>query len=468
MRRAFVISCVLVGVCGAGLDSAAADTAAPDTAIPDTATTDTAAGPRVITSTRYIEAIAVTGDTAWVATRGGVEQYSISERRRIRLYTTLDGLISTHILQVAASTEGVIEARSQDHRCTLAGNLFLCVDAPRVTTPVPEVARMLEGARETARVPITGGWLVGTAGKGLWLDEQNHGLRAISPRSQVCSNHVMAMATFKGRLYLGSFDEGVCASAGDTSGAGSNAVSGQPAFETLDTPFRMVNDMIATPKGLYVASSSGLFVSTDGIHFTKVAFVTQRGVGGLAFDGRTLYATTPATLWRIRVKGGPKSRSYWKPGGSTAVQKVTLAGGMVWLASEDRGVIRFDPSRRGKNQKAFTVLDRAAGLPTSWIMDVAAGEDGILYAATFRDGLLRIDTSGKQAAQTIAGLPDSWLLHVSEHDGAIWIGTQAGAARIDGRRVSVVQHGLPHPCVHAVARFGGRTWLATEGGLYTM
>lgn len=453
MRQALVISCILATVCGAGLAPAAADEAA--------------AGPRVITSTRHVEAIAVAGDTAWVATRGGVEEYSIPERRRIRLYTTLDGLESTNILQVAASTEGatkgLIVARSQDHSCTLAGGAFQCVAAPRVTTPVPEVARMLHGARETARVPISGGrWLVGTAGKGVWLDEQPGGLQAISPRFQVCSNHVMAMAEFKGRLYLGSFDEGVCASIDGDSGGG------QPAFETLDTPFRMVNDMIATPKGLYVASSSGLFVSTDGASFTKVAFVTERGVGGLAFDGRTLYATTPATLWRIRVQGGPRSRSSWRPGGSTAVQKVTLGHGMVWLASEDRGVIRFDPSKQTRRQKAFTVLDRAAGLPTSWIMDVAAGEDGILYAATFRDGLLRMDTSGKQAAQTLAGLPDSWLLHVSEQGGTIWIGTQAGAARIDGSRVSVIRHGLPHPCVHAVARFGGRIWLATEGGLYTM
>jgi ligand-binding sensor domain-containing protein len=410
----------------------------------------------ILTHTRYVEDIAVDGGTAWVATRGGVEAYELLDGRRQRLYTTADGLAENHVRAVWALA-GHVEVRTGAHRCTLARTRFTCVAAPVLATPEPALAQRFQDARVTARAAILGGELVGTAGNGLWLRRDRAPAEPVllTPADQICSNHMMAMAEYRGQLYLGSFDEGVCV----TDGA---------RFRRLDTPFRMVNDMIATPHGLFVAATDGLYRSTDGARFERVAFVSARGVNGLAFDGTTLYATTPATLWRIPLVARDargrrlRPRQHWLPGGARAIQKVAVGAGAVWMASEDRGVIRFDGS-------AFEVLDRASGWPTSWVMDVAVADDRTLYVATFRHGLVAValDDAGlprPERARLVAGLPDSWLLRVHLHEGALWAGTQEGVARIHGHDVAMA-HGLPHPCVHAVAIHRGQVWLATEGGL---
>jgi ligand-binding sensor domain-containing protein len=415
----------------------------------------------ILTDTRHVEDIAVDVDTAWVATRGGLEVYGLLDGRRRRLYTTADGLAENHVHQVRALA-GRVEVRTRAHRCQLAGERLACVPAPELATPEPALAARFQDARVTARAGFAGGELIGTAA-GLWLRRApHHGPHQetsepelLTPAGQVCSNHVMAMAEFRGALYLGSFDEGVCV----TDGAG---------FRRLDTSFRMINDMLATPAALFVAASDGLYRSDDGVRFERVALVTARGVNGLAFDGTTLYATTPATLWRIplaaRDAQGRKLRfrQQWLPGGARAIQKVAVGAGAVWLSSEDRGVLRVAGGK-------VEILDRASGWPTSWVMDAAVAGDHTLYAATFRHGLVAVTLDGagrpqRESARLVPGLPDTWMLRVHLHQGALWVGTQQGAARIDDGRVVSIQ-GLPHPCVHAVAIHRGQAWLATEGGL---
>ncbi|HWN69283.1 MAG TPA: hypothetical protein VNM90_16700, partial [Haliangium sp.] len=410
----------------------------------------------ILTHTRYVEDIAVEGATAWVATRGGLEVYGLLDGRRQRLYTTADGLAEIHVRQVRALA-GRVQARTQSHRCQLDGERFACAPAPTLDTPEPALAPRFQDARVTARANFIGGELIGTAGSGLWLrrDPSSDEAILLTPEHQVCSNHMMAMAEFRGQLYLGSFDEGLCV----TDGA---------SFRRLDTPFRMVNDMLATSEGLFVAATSGLYQSIDGVRFDKVEFVSARGANGLAFDGATLYATTPATLWRIPLVGRdargrrPRPRQHWLPGGARAIQKVTVGAGAVWMSSEDRGVIRFTDTE-------VQILDRASGWPTSWVMDATVAADRTLYAATFRHGLVAVelDDAGlprPERARVVPGLPDTWLLRVHQHQDALWVGTQQGAARLHGSDVDLVR-GLPHPCVHAVAIYGGQVWLATEGGL---
>ena len=410
----------------------------------------------IFTHTRDVEDLAVDVGTAWVATRGGVEVYSLLDGRRRRLYTTADGLAEIHVHQVRALA-GQVWARTQSHRCELVGERFTCTAAPALATPEPTLTGRFQGARVTARAAFAGGELIGTAGSGLWLqrDRASENPVLLTPAGQVCSNHMMAMAEFRRQLYLGSFDQGLCV----TDGAG---------FRRLDTPFRMVNDMLATPEALFVAATGGLYRSLDGVRFEKIEFVSVRGVNGLASDGTTLYATTPATLWSIPLTERDASgrrrrpRQQWLPGGARAIQKVAVGAGAVWMSSEDRGVIRV----AGDDVQ---ILDRASGWPTSWVMDATVAGDRTLYAATFRHGLVAVDLdhAGRpqaERARVVPGLPDTWLLRVHQHQGALWVGTQQGAARIHGDSVALI-HGLPHPCVHAVAVYRGQAWLATEGGL---
>lgn len=391
----------------------------------------------VFTRTLYVEDLALDGDTVWVATRGGLEEYDLPSRRRRRLYTTLDGLSEIAVRRVAVDG-ATVHVRGDRSACTLVVNVLACEPGAPLEAEEPALAPRFHGLRVTRRV----GDLVGTAGGGLWIDGASP--TRISPEGQICSNHIMAMAEYRGRLWLGSFDEGLCS----FDGAG---------FHEHPTPFRMVNDLAATPKGLYVAASEGLFRTTDGAHFERVPFVDSRGVNDLHFDGRTLYATTPSALYRIRVRGGKKTRAFWMPGGSHAIQAVATSGDTVWLATEDRGAIRL----RGKDTQIF---DRAAGLPTSWALDVAVAPDGTAFVATLRHGLVAVSPDGRTTI--LDGLPDRWLLSVSTQPrGGLLVGTQGGAVEMDrAARVTGVPD-LPHPSVHALYRQGAVLWVATEGGL---
>jgi ligand-binding sensor domain-containing protein len=409
-----------------------------------------ARGAEVVTSTMEVEDVAVDGAAVWVATRGGVERY---ERTGLglgpglglglaRRYTTADGLAANHVLDVEASG-GTVRVRTRDARCELVGERFACAAAPPFAVPPPGVAERFAGARVTATVALGRERLVATAGAGLWLDGAS-GPRRLSPRGQICGNHVTAAVRFRGRTWLGTFDRGLCVREDDGT------------YRSVEGAFRMVNALAVTPRGLFVASGEGVFATRDGRRFERVALVEQAGANGLAFDGRSLWITTPGALWRLRVRGGPRDAVWWRPGGSAAVQRVAVAGGVVWLATEDRGAVRFAKDR-------FTVFDRAAGMPSSWALDVAVGRDGTAWVATLRHGLVAISPKGQP--RRVGGVGDAWLLHVSVHDDGVWVGTQGGAFRVadDGsvRRVD----GLPDGRVHVVARLADGLWLGTEGGL---
>lgn len=394
--------------------------------------------PAVFTSTLAIEALLAQGETLWVASRGGIEAYSLRTRQRTRLYTTADGLDRNFVRELAAP-DGLLKARTEHSLCTLSGTHFTCAPAAPLPPSAPRPARLFHGSRVTAQLRVAETEFIGTASAGLFTSDGT----PLSPSEQICSNHIMALAQFAGRTWLGSFDEGLCSFDGRR-------------FRAAVLPARMINALLVTPVGLYVAAATGLFHSADGERFTRVELVSERGVNGLSFDGQSLYVTTPAALFRLRITGKLKDRVFWRPAGTSALQAVVADGESLWLASEDRGLIRY----RGG---VFTALDRAAGLPTSWMVDVARVR-GTVFAATLRHGLLRLGGGG--AARPVGGLPDSWVLHLApaaDRDG-VWVGTQDGAAHVDGQGRVQRLRGLPHPCVHNFLDLGHTLWVATEGG----
>jgi ligand-binding sensor domain-containing protein len=392
----------------------------------------------VQTSTRDVEALAAADGTLWAATRGGLEEYDLATLARRRVYTTADGLTENAVRAVAVEG-GRVVARTARAACERRGPRFACAPAPPLPPRAPAAARVFRGARVTAELEVGGVPLVGTAGAGLWRAGAQP--RALTPDGQVCGNHGIALARFRGRTFLGTFDEGLCAFDG-------------ARFRAVPVPARMINALVATGDALYVATTRGLFVTRDGARFRRVHLADGRRVTDLALDGDVLWAVSPVTLWRVPLGAG-RPRGWFLPAGSRALQAVDVRGGAVWLASEDRGAIRF---REGR----FTIFDRAAGLPSSWSVDVAAADDGGAWVATLRHGLVRIAGDGRSSV--VAGLPDSWMLHVSRDASSLWVGTQGGAARVDADGAHALL-GLPHPSVHATLVDGGSLWVATEGGL---
>jgi ligand-binding sensor domain-containing protein len=376
----------------------------------------------------------------WASTTGGVETYDLRTGKRLRLITTDQGLPSNEVLAISFDHGGGPTARTRGHRC------FFGLDPDRPTcepAPMPELPLPVAGRHAGARITVTDGDLVGTAGAGLF----HRGVR-LTPAGQICTNHVDSMVQWRGQVWLGGFDRGLCRFDGQR-------------FHTVTVPFRMVNDLLVTRRGLLVAASEGLFHSADGVRFARVTGVVDRGFNGLALEGRDLaLATTPGGLFEIDLsRRGPRlAATRWRPGGARAVQAVaTGPRGERWLASEDHGALRVDLA-------APAIYDRASGLPASWLLDLALTEGGLLLAS-LRDGLVRVDLA-TGASQVVAGSSGLWLLSVTpDTAGLAWVGSQQGLWLYAGGVVLPVALPLPNPCVHAVLRVGEHLWIATEGGL---
>ena len=373
-------------------------------------------------NTAQVESIAVAGATLWAATGGGVEQYDLAGGRRLRVYP----IGPTH--RIWSNDQG-IHARTQDAECILENDSFRCAPAAPVPPAVPSVMPIFRGARETARLAVAGKTVVATAGKGIWSNDQ-----MLTPQGQICGNHVEALAEFRGKLWVGAFDGGLCVLEGDR-------------FRAVSGPFRMINDLRATEKGLYVASAEGLYFTRDGRRFRRENRIRERAVNRLAASGRWLFATSPFALYAVRLDGRTVRR-WRRPGGSTALQSVTVSGPNLWLASEDVGVIRM---RRGK----FAIFDRASGLPSSWVIDVAPAAGGGVWAATLRNGSVHLDAKG--TVNELGSDPHAWGLRLYQDRGRMLFGTQQG---IEGAPVK-----LPDPHVHAILRTRDGLWIGTEGGL---
>jgi ligand-binding sensor domain-containing protein len=378
------------------------------------------------TNTSRVESIAAAGATLWAATGGGVERYDLITGKRVRVYPIGPAVRIWSNDQNAQ----IAHARTLESECILEGELTRCTSAAVLAASVPSVAPLFHGARETARLTTAGGTVVATAGQGIWSNDQR-----LTPEGQICGNHVEALAEFRGHLWVGSFDDGLCVLEGDR-------------FRTVHGPFRMINDLRATRDALYVASAEGLYVTRDGRRFRRERRIRERTVNHLAVGGRWLFATSPFALYAVRLDGRIVKR-WRKPAGSTALQSVAVSGANLWLATEDTGVIRM---RRGK----FEAYDRAWGLPSSWTVDVAAAPDGGVWAATLRNGFVHLDANGRIVE--LGADQRAWGLRLYDDRGRMRFGTQHG---LDG----VPAEKLPDPHVHALLRTRDGLWVGTEGGL---
>lgn len=372
--------------------------------------------------------VAVREGVLWTATAAGVEQYDLQRGTRARLFTTADGLDANDVFRVWFDES--LKVRTARSTCSLlpAGR-FSCAAAAPLAPAAPSVARLWNGARETVRRVEAGREIVATDGAGLWVDG-----RRLTPPGQLCGNHVQALAEFRGALWVGTFDAGLC-------------VLERGFFRPVEAPFRMVNDLRATPAGLWIAAGEGLFLTRDGRSFHREARLRERGVNRLAATPRHLFATTPFALYSIRLEGSRILRRWPRPAGSTALQAVAVSGGSVWLASEDAGVIRL---RRGR----FDSFDRASGLPSSWTVDVAPAPGGGVWAATLRDGAFRLGPDGRVRERLG---PGSWGLRLDTGGNRVLFGTQQGVL---GSTMP-----LPDLRVHSFLRTSGALWIGTEGGL---
>ena len=165
----------------------------------------------------------------------------------------------------------------------------------------------------------------------------------------------------------------------------------------------------------------------------------------------------------IRSLGNISSHRYTISDGLAGMQVEDIyqdRRGLLWIATADGGVSRFDGTH-------FDTFNQADGLPHPTVMAIAEDEDGRLWFGTLGGGLAVLDEQGFQVYTTEHGLPSDEILGLQpQGDGSLRVLTSAGFGLfLDGRCSAATTDidGRPIGRVYDMATdVAGTTWLATQ------
>ncbi len=282
-------------------------------------------------------------------------------------------------------------------------------------------------------------------------------------------------------------------------------------------PINYINDLLVDRQGrLWIATGGGgirlkrqpfapekVFDWEDGLP-TRVLVLAEDSVGAIwagTFEGLFRFAHG---VWR-----SPFSQELLPSDTVTAL----LADGPVMWVGTDAGLVRYDarddsvqeqPALAGQSIEAL-MLDgqavlwagtRAAGLwqrqadgswsmhlhdptnagtlPGNWIISSGLAPDwrapGSLWAIVHQKGLVYWDgrtwSNGDAGGHIAGGL--IWTLEADADAGMLWVGSEAGVTRYDGRTWGSLtpEDGLHGPVVYAVAQAkDGSYWMGGPAGL---
>lgn len=403
-------------------------------------------------ATMNVRALATDGAYVWAATGGGVERYDRATHRR-DTFGVAQGLDTLDAIDVRVQ-QGTVEIDTYASRCSFesADQRFHC---HKTATRAP-AAREIGGFRGhavTARLELGSDAYIATRGGGLFhLHDER--VTLLSDPSVSMSSFVHTAARFRDELWLGSFDDGLFRVPLEHGQIRQDLRKGAVK---VATPFRMVNRLMATDDTLFVAAKDGVFSTRDGKTFVHMTSIHARDITGLATTRDSLWVASTEAVYRLARSGrGRPLASHVYPAGSHAIQDITAdADDRVWLATEDRGVVRIDAA-------GPVAFDRLQGLPTSWFVAVKSDGQGGVRAASLRHGFIHVGADGSWRRVTVPR--GDWGLAIARIGSAWCEGTQDGAwCEAQGIRQPFAL--LPDARVHAIVPLEGQWLVATEAGV---
>lgn len=144
--------------------------------------------------------------------------------------------------------------------------------------------------------------------------------------------------------------------------------------------------------------------------------------------------------------------------------------GFIWIATE-AGVGRWD----GRSFKTFGANGRPGSLPEMFVKIVAADARGRLWAGLSSEGLVRFDPETETFLRPANATPldhERIFAMTNGRDGSLWVASDGGIARLDGRTLTVDDGigrrlGLPAGAASSIAGDSrGRLNVVTSGRLY--
>ncbi|WP_412069856.1 ATP-binding protein [Rubrivirga sp. IMCC43871] len=223
-------------------------------------------------------------------------------------------------------------------------------------------------------------------------------------------------------------------------------------------PQTRVNDILQGPAGYVWFATQGGVSRFDGVDF--VTYTAQNGlprnyVSDLEIDPR-------GRLWAATANGvAVFERGRFRTVAGTALQSYThrLAadGPRIWAATQHHGALVIE----GERARAF---GRAQGLPSDTLHDLAVAE-GAVWLAT-AGGLARVRDGRIRTVPTGLSEPPTTLAVAA--DGALWAANSRELARVvDGRattRALRPSDGLAGEIRSLAADPAGRVWIGTSLG----
>jgi ligand-binding sensor domain-containing protein len=226
-----------------------------------------------------------------------------------------------------------------------------------------------------------------------------------------------------------------------------------------------------TSDGVGIGPIANLLVDSSGnlwLGGTSSAFFGWFTRGLFRFDGTTwnnFFSSTPSFIC--------------PPGSSTNIPSFNVLGsnclaaslqdqqGNHWFASQIEGLSELDANG------AWRVIHRSPSTPVSdTLTSIAQDHDGTVWFGSAFAGVTSRDSSGAnwQAYTSTEGLAANSVhtLFVDSR-GALWVGTGAGASRLaTGTWTNFLTGGPPTDVQHITEDSGGRVWLQTSQGLYSV
>ncbi len=220
-------------------------------------------------------------------------------------------------------------------------------------------------------------------------------------------------------------------------------------------------DVAGTPRVKSLAElSRQVWTTRDGLPHNQVNAIAQTPDGYLWFATWEGVARYNGVSFRVfdrsntpeLLDNGARSLAVTRDGG-------------VLVGLSRGGVAKLDPQGRWRVWNS-----KANGLAQDEVMAVHEDHRGRIWIATESAGIDRIDASGVRHFGTQDGLPTNVLYDVAEgSEGAIWVATSLGVARIwnDQVETRLAGAGLPSTIVNDVEVAGnGAVWAATQVGAY--
>ena len=295
------------------------------------------------------------------------------------------------------------------------------------------------------------------------LSEQE--ARALAPRTkpsarskitagELPSAHVSALATFQGKLVVGTFD------------AGAFTIDAKHVIEPLDDAPRLVNALLVDGERLWFGSASGLSVLENGAMRDVPLAAPATHINALtrAQDG-TLWLATSDGLLGLRA-GQWRTLDERQGLPSHIVYAVTQsADGALWAGTAG-GVTRID----AQGARTYSVEDGA--LPHRWVTALLSdsGDASGVWVGTYQGGVTRLNARGKSS---VPGTQSLWLNPngLSELDGRVYAASMGGGlasyaiAKTKAESPVSMLASLPSADVTAVQAFDGGLWVGTRAGL---